>query len=89
MAVESVPNNASFDPQAPVDVSGLHLVARTPQADRRVGQLVTRSAERLVFPESNDWERYREIIQDLYMKRNMSLAQVKTEMEEHHKFKAT
>ena len=84
-----VPGSATFNPHKPDYDSEIRLVEMSSQTVQRDGQLPTRGAELRLVPEPNDWERYKDIIAELYMRRNMNLAQVRIEMEKRYGIKAT
>lgn len=51
--------------------------------------LATTAPDRRTVPDQDDWERYKNVIEDLYMRQNLNLAQVRNVMESKYGIRAT
>lgn len=51
--------------------------------------LPTTAPGRRIVPDQDDWERYKSVIEDLYMRQNLNLAQVRNVMESNYGIRAT
>lgn len=85
--------------ERPVDVQAVEerkadspeagLVDKGPLSDHVRSSLLTEAHTQQAVPDQNDWERYKDVIQDLYMRQNLNLAQVRNVMETNYGIRAT
>lgn len=53
------------------------------------GLLPTTASDQRIIPDQDDWERYKSVIENLYMRQNLNLAQVRHVMETNYGIRAT
>lgn len=65
------------------------LVDKASFPHRALDSVPTTAPGQRFFPDEDDWERYKSVIEDLYMRKSFSLAQVRNVMESNYGIKAT
>lgn len=65
------------------------LADKAPLSDHVKSSLPTEAHTQQAVPDQNDWERYKDVIEDLYMRQNLNLSQVRNVMESNYGIRAT
>jgi hypothetical protein len=71
------------------DSTETDLADKTSCPCRAKGSLPARASEQQIIPDQDDWEQYKHVIEDLYMRQNPNLAQVQNVMESNYGIRAT
>lgn len=87
--VEETPVDVGFVKERQSVSPEAGLTEKTYHSYHATGSLPTIAPEQRIIPDQNDWERYKNVIEDLYMRQNLNLAQVRNVMESNYGIRAT
>lgn len=87
--VDGKPIDIGFVKERQSDSPEIGLSDEPSYSYHATGLLPTTASDQLTIPDQDDWERYKSVIEDLYMRQNLNLAQVRHVMETNYGIRAT